>query len=183
MDRCIYQSVAAKPPSGVGANADGVLSRVMRGEGEPTLGRVVTRQHHLAKWVLYLSKYIEHQYNIITEGRYQFNHYSNTYQTPFTNQPYMTPLHFTIYTHVGIQSTLCIYVPITRSHTYNLLWHTVSTHPKGEAGETVDQSHKLQKASQEVPKRHITSKTGCREQDDLWSYSCHVQQSNDTQFG
>ena len=49
-----YQFVAAKPPSSVGANTDGVLSRVVWCEREPTFGRVVARQHHLAKRVLYL---------------------------------------------------------------------------------------------------------------------------------
>ncbi len=47
-----HQFVASKPPGGVGAQADGVLTTVMGGEGEPSLCGIVTREHHVAIGVL-----------------------------------------------------------------------------------------------------------------------------------
>jgi len=49
-----YQPVPSKPPGGVGPDANGVLSRVMRGERETSFSRIVTGQNDLAKRVFHL---------------------------------------------------------------------------------------------------------------------------------
>ena len=50
--RLAHQPVSPEPACGVGADADGVLARVVGGESEATLGSVVPREHYLAKGVL-----------------------------------------------------------------------------------------------------------------------------------
>ena len=48
-----HQPVSSSEPArGVGADADGVFTRVMGGEGEPPLGSIVPGEHRLAKGVL-----------------------------------------------------------------------------------------------------------------------------------